>query len=151
MHAADPARAHEPDPDAPTDAERPSDGRRAEQPLRHAEAELPRTRFAGVVAGRRETVELCFDETDADDAVDDADRRRDGASGAHALLRLERDLDSLPGGEPVRDEGRLERDDRAPLLERRGDLRRHLDHGIAPSLPTHRAAVASASSGPPTR
>jgi hypothetical protein len=51
----------------------------------------------------------------------------------------------------MRDERRLERDDRQTAIERLPDLRGDLDHGIAPSCAMQRAAAAAASSGPPRR
>src|SRR5207249_2437593 len=61
-------------------------------------------------------------------------------------FRVEPDRDSLSRREAVRDEGRLERNDGARLAH----LVRDDDHGIAPSFATHRAAVSTASFGPPT-
>jgi hypothetical protein len=52
------------------------------------------------------------------------------------------------------DERRLERDHRSPVGEGVADLVGDLEeihHGIEPSFATHRAAAASAGSGPPTR
>ena len=87
-------------------------------------------------------------------AVEDADRRRHRARVPDAALALEPDRDALAGRKPVRDERRLERDDGPPLRQRLPDLVRDADqvlHGMEPSFATHRAAAASASSGPPTR
>jgi hypothetical protein len=51
----------------------------------------------------------------------------------------------------VCDERRLERHGGRAAAQRVGDLGRDLDHGIAPSRATQRAAAWAASSGPPTR
>ena len=69
------------------------------------------------------------------------------AALAHGALRGEPDLDALAGREAVRDERRLERDDRRGLAHFIGDA----DHGIAPSFAQQRAAASSPSSTPPTR
>ena len=61
-------------------------------------------------------------------AVEDADRRRHRARRAHLALRLEPDLDALAGREAVRDERRLERDDRAARGERLAHLLGDPDH-----------------------
>src|SRR5439155_13133452 len=74
-----------------------------------------------------------------------------GAPLAHQPLRLGADLDALSWRQAVRDERRLERDDRLAVAERALDLGRDDDHGIAPSFATHRAAASRASSAPPTR
>ena len=60
-----------------------------------------------------EALELVLRQADADCAVEDADRGRHRAGVADAPLALEPDLDALAGREAVRDERRLERDDRA--------------------------------------
>src|SRR5207302_8485197 len=65
-----------------------------------------------------------------------------GARVANAPFRLEPDLDSLSRWEAVRDERRLERDDRLAVRERVAYLVGN-DHGIAPSRPTQRAAASS--------
>ena len=109
----------------------------------------PTLRASGV-----KRAEFVLAESDAEAAVEDADRGRHRAGRPHALLALQADPDALAGREPVRDERRLERDDAASLRERLGDLvrdREQLVHGIEPSFATHRAAAATASSGPPTR
>ena len=94
------------------------------------------------------------DEADAEQPVEHADRRRHRARLSDATLALEPDGDAFAGREPVRDERRLERDDRPPLRERVPDLVRDAEqvlHGMEPSFATQRAAASSASSGPPTR
>ena len=73
------------------------------------------------------------------------------AALAHGSLRREPDGDSLAGWEAVRDERRLERDHRAPAVERGANLVGDTDHGIAPMRAQQRAAASSPSSGPPTR
>src|SRR4029077_13553211 len=96
--------------------------------------------------------QLVLAQPDDDLAVEHADRRRHRARRAHLSLRLEPDLDALAGREAVRDERRLECDDRCALAH----LVRHADHGIDPTVATQRAAASSprraaASSAPPRR
>src|SRR5262249_51872974 len=98
-----------------------------------------------------EPLQLLGVQPDANGAVEDADRRRQGLGLEHPSLRPPRDLESLASGKAVRDERRLERDDGLARLERSLHLRRDGDHGIAPTRDTHRAAASSASSTPPTR
>src|SRR5439155_26468682 len=80
----------------------------AEDPLRHAHGEIPRACLASRVAGLAEAFELGGREADPDESIQDADRRGNGAGNAHPSLGPERDLESLPRGKTVRDEGRLE-------------------------------------------
>ena len=138
MHAAEAAGAHEADPGAAADRERAADGRRADRALHRAGGEVARAGLARVGA---EAPELVLGEPDHDAAVEHADRRRHGAGLADAPLRLEPDLDALARREAVRDERRLQRDDRPAGAERDGDLLADLDHGIAPSCATQRAAA----------
>src|SRR5581483_9309779 len=83
-----------------------------DRPLRDRRREVARPDLsrAGV-----EPLELRLRQADDDLAVEDADRRGHRACGAHLPFRLEPDLDALAGREAVRDERRLERDDRARL------------------------------------
>ena len=84
-----------------------------------------------------EARELVLREADDDLAVEHADRRGHGARLAHLALRLEPDLDALARREAVRDERRLERDDRARAIasrtssEMRITLAFHLDEARA--------------------
>ena len=149
MDAADAARAYEPDPDPPADGERAAHGRGAEQPLRGADPELARPCLPGLAAGLGEALELVFRQTDPDGAVHDADRGRHRARLVYPPLGVECDLQPLTGGKPVRDERRLERDDGSAGVEGLADLGGQLDHGIAPSCATQRAAASSASPTPP--
>ena len=139
VHAADPARAQEADPRGAHDGERPADGRRADGALHDAGREVARADLAGV---RAEPAELVLGEADADLAVEHADRRGHRARLAHAALALEPDGDAFAGREPVRDERRLERDDRAVVVEAsrtsgatRSLLQLHLDElDLPPAL-----------------
>ncbi len=130
MDAAEPAGRHPPDPRRLRDRERAADGGGADRALhlgrrQVARADLPRV--------RAEPCELRLRQTDDDLAVEDADRRRHGAAGAHLPLRLETDLDALARREAVRDERRLQRDDRAARGERRANLLRD-PHGSEPTV-----------------
>src|SRR5262249_25300949 len=136
-----------------TDRERAADGGRADRALHDggsqvAWPELPRR---GV-----EPCQLVRRQPDDDVAVEHADRRRHGTRLPDPPPRGERHLGALPGRgalraltgrEAVRDERRLERDDRPRLAHLIGDA----DHGMAPSRATQRAAASSPASTPPTR
>ena len=151
MDAAEAAGAHEADPDGAAGGQRPADRRRADGSLHDRGGEVARADLARVGG---EAAELVLREPDAEQPVEDADRGRHGAGVADAPLALEPDLDALARRKAVRDERRLERDDRSPIGQRVADLVRDSDqilHGIEPSFATQRAAAASASSGPPTR
>ena len=151
MDAAEPARAHEPDPRDAARGERPADGRRPDGALHRADGQVARAELA---RRRVEAAQLVRRQADPDASVEDAHGCRHRARLTHAPLRLERDRDALLAGEPVRDERRLERDDRRAVAQRVGDLGRdphQLVHGIAPSFATQRAAASSPSSGPPSR
>ena len=151
VDAAEAARAHETDPDDPARRERAADRRRADDALGNRRREVARTHLARLGG---EAAELVLRQADAQQPVQNADRRGHGACRAHPPLALETDRDTLAGREAVRDERRLERDHRSPVCERMADLVRDLEqihHGIEPSFATQRAAAASASSGPPTR
>src|SRR6266700_8004358 len=86
-------------------------------------------------------------EAHADLAVEHADRRGHRTHVAHRALGFEPDFDTLRGGEPVRDQRGLQRDDRLCPAHFVGD---DDGHGMAPTCATQRAAVSTASSGPPT-
>ncbi len=138
MDAAEPAGAHEADSGRAADCERAADRRRAGRALHGAGGEVARADLARV---RAEAPELGLREPDAQLAVEDADRRGHRARLAGPALALEPDRHALRRGEAVRDQGRLERDDRAPLGERLGDLVREreqfLDHGMARFMAWH--------------
>ena len=139
VDAAEPARPHEADADGGRGRERAADRGRADRALygaygQVAWAELPRV--------GRESLELLRRETHDDAPVDDADRRWDGAGRAHRRLAREAYLDPRGSGEPVRDERRLQGDDR-PLLGERGlDLVRHADQVLHAGEPSGRPAEA---------
>ena len=148
MDAADSAGAQEADPGCAAGGERAADGRRADGALDDRSREVARADLARVC---REPLELGVREADAERAVEHADRRRQGARVADGPRGLEPDGHSLACREAVRDERRLERDDRRAASKCVRDLGRDPDHGIAPSWATQRAAAWAASSGPPTR
>ena len=92
-------------------------------------------------------MELGLRQTDPDLAVEDADRRGDGACLADAPLARQPDLDALRRREAVGDERRLERHDRLVGGQALPHLVAHVDQrhrGIAPICPTHRAPARSA-------
>ena len=150
MDAADAARPEEADPRRACDRQRSPDRGRADPALRRAGGEVSRAELA---RAWREALELLRPEADANLAVQHADRRGHRAGGAHGSVALYPDLDAVRRGEPVRDEGRLERDDGPSLLEGGAHLLREDDqlaHGIDPSPETHRDAASSARPGPST-
>ena len=107
-------------------------------------AHTARSRGPSFRAVGRESLELLRRETHDDAPVDDADRRRDGAGRAHRRLAREAYLDPRGSGEPVRDEGRLQGDDR-PLLGERGlDLVRDADQVLHAGEPSGRPRGGSA-------
>ena len=141
MDAADSARAHEADPRGATDGEGSADRRRAGGPLDDAGGEVARTNLACVGV---EALELPGRDADANLPVEDADRRGHCARFAHPPLGLGRDRDALARRKAVRDERRLQRDDRSGFADLVGDA----DHGIAPTFATQRAAASSRELGP---
>ena len=148
MHAADPAGGEEANPGRAADGKRAADGRGTHGPLNRrcgevAWADLPRRLV--------EPLQLELAETDNDLAVEHADRRRHRLGVAERLLRGEPDLDALARREPVRDERRLEPDDRGACDLCLADLVGDPDHGIAPSFSQQRAAASSPRATPPTR
>ena len=127
MDAADSSRAEEPDADPGGDGQRATHGRRPDGALNRARGEIAR---AGLARLRSEALELARLETYADAAVEHADRRRNGAGGAHGGVAREPDLDAVRRGEAVRDERRLERDDRVARVERGAHLLGDLDERL---------------------
>ena len=139
VDAAEPTGAEKADAERaarPRACRRPSSRRPRPGRQHAARSRGPSLRDSGVK--RRE---LLFGQPDADRAVEDADRRRHGTCVAHAPLALEPDRDAVGRREPVRDERRLECDDRTPFGDRRGDLLR--DMRSAPARSERDVAVAS--------
>ena len=91
---------------------------------------------AELARGRREPLELCRRQPDANLSVEDADGRRHGTGFPNPPLALEPDLDAVRSRKAVGDERRLERHDRPPFGERSRDLLGHPDHPA--SLPAAR-------------
>ncbi len=120
MNAAQPAGRHNGNADGSADRKSAADRRGADGVLHDRGREVAR---ADLARRRVEARELVLRQADADLSVEDADRRGNRAGLAHALLRFEADGDALTRREPVRDERRLERDDRACVA----DLARNLD------------------------
>ena len=119
VHAAEPSRAHEADPDGGRCGERASDRRRADGALDGADREIAWAELAGV---RREPFELGGCEPDPDLPVEHADGRRNGACRPDGGLARDARRHAVWRREAVGDERRLERDDGALLLERRPHL-----------------------------
>ncbi len=109
-------------------------------------AAAPRSRGPDLARGGVEASELLLRQPDAHLAVEDADRRRDGARARAPALRLEPDRDAFAGREAVRDERRLERDDGASAGERLAHLLRDADHAER-SISTKRLSSAGAPRG----
>jgi hypothetical protein len=148
VHAADPTGAHEADPDAPADRERAADRRRADRVLHGGRGEVARAELARLGV---EALELRLVEPDAHGTVEHADRRRHRAGLPDATLALQSHRDALARRKAVRDQRRLEGDDRSAVAERVLHLSGDDHHGIVPSFETQRAAASRPSSGPPTR
>ena len=148
MDSADPAGAHEAEPDRARDRERAADGRRPDRTLRDRGGDVARPELA---RGRPEALELLLIEADAHLSVEHSDRRGGRTRFAHTTLALEPDRDTLAGRKAVRDQRCLERDDRPPFVECGAHLVREPHHGIVPSVATQRAAAARPRSGPAIR
>jgi hypothetical protein len=151
VNAADPAGAEEADAGGLARDQCSANRRRAETAFGDADGEIARTGLSGALARVGEALELLRRQARPDDAIDHPDRGGHRAGVANARLCCQCNFQPLTRGEPVRDERRLERDKRRPGSDCRRDLLAQLDHGVAPSWDTHRAAVCSASSIPPTR
>jgi hypothetical protein len=143
VYATDATRAHEADAGGAAGCERSPDSRRADGTLHDTGGQVARADLAGV---GREPLELILRQPDADRAVEHPDRRRNGSSIADLSFGSQCDLDPLSGRKSVRRECRLERDDWLTRFERTRYFRDDLDHGIAPSFTTHRAAASAATS-----
>ena len=115
MDAPEAAGAQEPDAGSAGDRERATDCGRADGALRDAGREVARTQLARI---RSESFEVCFRQSDTNRAVEDPDGCGDRTRIAHTPLALEPDLHALGSGKAVRDQRRLERDDR-PVLGKR--------------------------------
>ena len=154
MDAAEPARAHEADSGDAHRGERAADRGRAESTLGDARAEVPRADLPRLAPRLVEALQLVVGEADPQLPLDDPDRGRNRSGRPHAPLGLAPDGRALSGREAVRHERRLERDDGPAGAERLLDLGvedGEGSHGVAPILPTQRAAASSAASGPATR
>ena len=151
MDAADSPGAEKSNPGQGARRQRPAHRSSAKHALGDADGEVTGSRLACRIARSGETLELVCRESDSHAPFEDTHRGRHRAGFADPPLGLERDVEPFAGGKTVGDERRLERDDGSPGIERVAHLRRELDHGVAPRFATHRAAVASASSTPPTR
>jgi len=138
VHAADAAGAEEPDAGRPAGGERSAHGRRADSPLGDCCSEVAWPDLARL---GREPLQLGVREADPECTVEHADGRRHRTRCTDTLRRLDADGHALARREPVRNERRLERDDGRAPPQRIRDLGRDLDHGIAPSWATQRAAA----------
>ena len=99
-----------------------ADGRGRGRAVGEVDGEIGGTGLRELAATARDALEHGRVEADARLAIDDRDRRRYGAAVAHDLLELARDLEVVGPRQPVRDQGRLERDHRPPRDARLGDL-----------------------------
>ena len=87
--------------------------------------------------GGAEALQLAVTQSNFDGALDHRDRRRNSAFGAHDRLDSPGRLDVLRIGHSVRDDGRFQRNDRAPGGKRLAHLRADIDH-CQFGLPVHR-------------
>src|SRR5439155_2816126 len=147
MDAADAAGGEHADAGRARRRERAADRGGAGGSLDGRRREVPRPGLARLGA---EPGELLSRQPDPNLAVEDSDRRRDGACRAHLPLRLEPDLDALAGREAVRDERRLERDDGAAGGQRVAHLVGDTDHAER-SISTKRLSPPRPASWKPAR
>ena len=135
VNAADPSGGEHADAGLRGEQRGGGDGRAAGRALRHRHrqvsgAELQRARR------RRQLLELVGLEADVRDTVEHRDRRGHGAVLGDRPLELERRPDVLGARQAVRDDRRLERDDRLAVAERAGDaLGENDSSGHAANLP----------------
>ena len=103
--------------------------RLARESFRDREREVGSRELARV-RDLREALELGVIEAAADEAVEDGARRRDGPLGTDERLDVARHPEIVRVRHAVREDRRLERDDRAPLAEGGRDLGCELDLGV---------------------
>jgi hypothetical protein len=153
VDAADPAGAHEPDAEQPADRQRAPDGGGAERALGQARPDVPGADLAGFLAGRGEPLQLGLAQPGHHLAVGQPDRGRHRPGRADLRLGGQRRGQALAVREPVRDQRGFQRHHRPAILQCLGDLSGHpgLDHGIAPSTATARAAAVRPRVTPPSR
>jgi hypothetical protein len=121
VHTAEPAGGEHGDPGLRGEVRGGGDGRRAGGAARHRDREVAGAALGDVVAGG-DRLERGGVEADAHDAVEQRDRGRHRARLAHLRLDLARDLRVAGAWQPVRDQRRLERDDRPTAGQRIRDL-----------------------------
>ena len=120
VDAADPAGGEDLDPRLCRDLYGRGDGRRSEAiglDARQERREVPGRDLRHAVLVREPREERVAG-ADDEHAVGEADRRRDRAGVAHVVLEEPRGLEVLRSWQSVRDDGRLERDDASPRVDR---------------------------------
>jgi hypothetical protein len=133
VDAADAARGEDAEPGAARYPERPGDGRRAVLAARDRERQVAPADLAHALA-LGEPRELRRVEPDAQAPAEHGHGRRHSPALAHGLLQTPRRLEVLRARQPVRDDSRFERHDRAPLAHGGLDLFAHLDKFVVRHL-----------------
>jgi hypothetical protein len=133
MYAADAARGEDPDARAACEPQRPGHGRRAVFAARDGQRQVATADLAHAV-GLRETDELRRVKPDAQASAEHGHGGGDAPALAHDLLQPPRRLKVLWPRQPVRDDSRFERHDRAPLCDRKAHLVAHLNKVVVRHL-----------------
>src|SRR5262245_35681734 len=139
MDAAEAAGGHEADSRVTTGDERPADGRRAQRARGDAKPDVPRPCFPRFGAGPCDALELRGSQANDKLAVENGGRCGNRAGGSDARLALATDVEPFPGWKAVRDDRRLERDDRLTRAERPAHLL---------GDPQHRSSMSTNSTSP---
>jgi hypothetical protein len=91
-------------------------------------SQIAQIQFGGP-ARRRQLLEICRTEADANSAVEDADCRRQSARSDHCGFELSCDLQAIRMGKTMGHQRRFERNDRPTSPESFGDRRRDNELG----------------------
>ena len=122
VNAADAAGGEDFDAREPRDEHRRGDGRAGRALARGDQREIPSRGLDDAARKLAEPVDLLARKAHSQPALDDRDRRRNGAHLARRVLDGERRLDVARVGHAVGDDRRFERDDRLFGRARLGDL-----------------------------
>lgn len=126
---------------------RAGDGRRAAFAFRDQDGNVAPACFGERAPGARQSLDLVWGKTRREASFENRDRRRYRAAGTHVLLKRARRLQVLRPRHAVRDDRRLERDDRPS----RGKRRRNF--GVHAQRQRHRSlvGVSQIDPAPPSR
>src|SRR5580704_1439925 len=112
MNAADAAGREDPDAGMRRDHGRRAHRRRRRTAPREMDRQIGRAGLREIFAAARDSLERGIVEPDVGSAVEHGDRRRNGPAGAHGGFELACDGEIIWPRQAVRDDRRLERDDR---------------------------------------